>query len=348
MSLRTFARLSAFLVIVTTITTPLLLSSPAAEAASLFSDVPASHWAARDIEGLASAGVLNGVGGGLFQPDRTTTRAECIAALLRSRGFAPEAQAPVDQAFGGQGFGAGSTDFTDVLKDAWYRPYAVVAYRLGITEGAGEGRLRPADPVTRQEVAAMTVRALGWTSRARKLSWSETANILKAQFKDWQDIAEAERPYVAVAARDGLITGFPDGTFGPAQTCSRAEAASVIARARNSAAPAAETLYVSAATLHYSRKLTVTATAYGPNAIDNYPWSGSLSYLGLTLREGIVAVDPSVIPLGTHLYVEGYGYAVAADTGGAIVGNRMDLLINKPRQQILDFGIRDLTVYIID
>jgi 3D (Asp-Asp-Asp) domain-containing protein len=40
-----------------------------------------------------------------------------------------------------------------------------------------------------------------------------------------------------------------------------------------------------------------------------------LCYLGLPTREGIVAVDRKVIPLGTHLYVEGYGYAVAAGVG---------------------------------
>ena len=59
-------------------------------------------------------------------------------------------------------------------------------------------------------------------------------------------------------------------------------------------------------------------------------------------------MDPSVIPLGTHLYVEGYGYAVAADTGGAIKGARIDLLIDQPRDEISDFGLRDVTVLIID
>jgi len=46
---------------------------------------------------------------------------------------------------------------------------------------------------------------------------------------------------------------------------------------------------------------------------------------GMPLTKGIVAVDPNVIPLGTHLYIPGYGVAVAGDTGGGIIGDRIDL-----------------------
>ena len=49
------------------------------------------------------------------------------------------------------------------------------------------------------------------------------------------------------------------------------------------------------------------------------------TYLGLRARKGIVAVDPRVIPLGSRLYVQGYGEAYAGDIGGAIKGNRIDL-----------------------
>ena len=64
------------------------------------------------------------------------------------------------------------------------------------------------------------------------------------------------------------------------------------------------------------RELTVSATGY------SLPGNTST---GLPVGWGVVAVDPAVIPLGTHLTIPGYGEAVAADTGGAIVGDTIDL-----------------------
>ncbi|MFT8872201.1 MAG: peptidoglycan-binding protein [Sporolactobacillus sp.] len=60
----------------------------------------------------------------------------------------------------------------------------------------------------------------------------------------------------------------------------------------------------------------------------------------------VVAVDPSVIPLGTKLYVEGYGYAVAADTGGAIKGQKIDLFFNS-NADALQWGRRTVKVQIL-
>jgi 3D (Asp-Asp-Asp) domain-containing protein len=62
--------------------------------------------------------------------------------------------------------------------------------------------------------------------------------------------------------------------------------------------------------------MTVSATGYA--------LSGRTA-TGLPVGWGIAAVDPSVIPLGTHFYVPGYGEAVAADTGSAIYGSTVDL-----------------------
>jgi resuscitation-promoting factor RpfB len=69
-----------------------------------------------------------------------------------------------------------------------------------------------------------------------------------------------------------------------------------------------------------------------------------ITAIGRPAGHGIVAVDPSVIPLGTRLYIPGYGYALAGDTGGAIRGNRIDLGFNSLRDA-LQFGRREVTVY---
>ena len=74
---------------------------------------------------------------------------------------------------------------------------------------------------------------------------------------------------------------------------------------------------------------------------------------GMQSQRGVVAVDPSVIPLGTKLYIESsngnftYGYAVAGDTGSAVKGNRIDLYMDT-KSECLNFGVRNVKVYILD
>ncbi len=96
----------------------------------------------------------------------------------------------------------------------------------------------------------------------------------------------------------------------------------------------------------YSKVMSMVATAYCPCNKCNYPYGGQPSYIGLPLGQGIVAVDPKVIPLGTRLYVEGYGNAVAADVGNAIVGNRIDLCY-PDHQSATSFGIQNVKVYVL-
>lgn len=96
----------------------------------------------------------------------------------------------------------------------------------------------------------------------------------------------------------------------------------------------------------YTKVMTMVATAYCSCNKCNYPYGGQPSYIGLPLGQGIVAVDPNVIPLGTRLYVEGYGEAIAADTGGAIKGNRIDLCFPN-HQSALKFGIQNIKVYVL-
>ena len=93
----------------------------------------------------------------------------------------------------------------------------------------------------------------------------------------------------------------------------------------------------------YGRSMTMRASAY--TRFD--PGNGSYTCRGNLLRKGLVAVDPGVIPLGTRLFIQGYGYAIADDIGGAIVGDRIDLAFEN-RSEALDFGMRRVVVYILD
>lgn len=101
---------------------------------------------------------------------------------------------------------------------------------------------------------------------------------------------------------------------------------------------------------NYEKVLDITATAYAPGPLDNDQW-GDKTYLGTTIRPGVVAVDPNVIPLGSRLYVkypDGHGeYAVAEDTGGAIKGNRIDIAM-MDRGDATKFGIKPVKVYVVN
>jgi 3D (Asp-Asp-Asp) domain-containing protein len=88
--------------------------------------------------------------------------------------------------------------------------------------------------------------------------------------------------------------------------------------------------------------LRMVATAYTAGC---YGCSG-ITALGFHAGHGIVAVDPSVIPLGTKLYVPGYGKAIAGDTGGDIHGRRIDLGFNN-LADAMRFGRREITVYVL-
>ena len=86
----------------------------------------------------------------------------------------------------------------------------------------------------------------------------------------------------------------------------------------------------------YSRKLVVKAYAYT---------GGGRTAMGTRARVGEIAVDPSVIPLGTNVYIEGVGARRAEDTGGNIKGNTIDIYMNTERE-CRNWGVRYVTIYI--
>lgn len=96
-----------------------------------------------------------------------------------------------------------------------------------------------------------------------------------------------------------------------------------------------------------SKEFTVTATAYTANC----QGCSGITATGINLNNNpnkkVISVDPSVIPLGTEVYVEGYGHAIAGDTGGAIKGNKIDVFVPN-NSDAINWGVREVNVQILN
>lgn len=143
----------------------------------------------------------------------------------------------------------------------------------------------------------------------------ENGQVVEKTLKSEEVVKEAKKQVVAVGTK--VVT------------------ASVSRSKSSSAAPAG------------GKEFYVTATAYTPYCNG---CSGT-SAAGINLRANpnlkVIAVDPNVIPLGTKVWVEGYGYAVAGDTGGAIKGNKIDVLV-QTKQQAYSWGRKKVKIKVLN
>lgn len=85
---------------------------------------------------------------------------------------------------------------------------------------------------------------------------------------------------------------------------------------------------------------SMSASAYHPTDGDGF----GITATGTRAGHGTVAVDPRVIPLGSTVYIPNYGEAVAADTGGAIIGDRIDLCM-ETFEECYNFGRQNVEVF---
>ena len=102
-----------------------------------------------------------------------------------------------------------------------------------------------------------------------------------------------------------------------------------------------------AASQQSGKEMTVSATAYTAYC----PGCSGVTATGIDLRSNpgqkVIAVDPTVIPLGSKVWVEGYGEAIAGDTGGAIKGNKIDVFIPS-KGAALDWGRKTINIKILN
>lgn len=166
--------------------------------AATFADFDESHWAFPYVNELVANGVVNGYEDGTYRPEANVTRAE-LAKLISVQ------------------FGESSEKtYTDVAETDWFYDYVTVSGSYFMAEGT----FNPNTAATREEVAYAIF-------MAKKLN----AATASATFTDAADIAAVYQAAVAAVAQNGIITGYPDGSFAPKNNITRAEVATVLSRA---------------------------------------------------------------------------------------------------------------------
>jgi len=164
------------------------------------------HWAYDNINKLVAMGSISGYPDGSFKPDKSITRAEFATVLVNVFKLSSS---------------NGGKTFADTA-DHWAGDFIAIAFANGIVGGYDADTFGPDDLITREQMAAMIV-------KATKLAPATE----EAQFADSSSISSWAREAMAAATEHGVINGYPDGTVRPQAGATRAEAVTVIVNALN-------------------------------------------------------------------------------------------------------------------
>lgn len=188
-----------------------------AEYAARFEDT-AGHWAEMEIRRMAARHVAKGIGGGRFDPDALVTRAQGSALVQRALGLTEDPRFALL--------------YEDVPLESWYAGAVGALARLGAVGGARGRAFRPDEPMTREEIAAAALEALGregvLPAELAELSGEESAFC--ERFSDWGSVSPWARAAMARAAELGVMVGRGDGRVDPQSPVTRAEAVTVLYR----------------------------------------------------------------------------------------------------------------------
>lgn len=184
-----------------------------AVAVGFFYDVPPTAWYASDVLALVDKGVIQGTGQNQFSPNAPLSRGAFVTMICKTL-LSPQEM----QAYAFQG------GFSDVPAAHWASPAVNWAAESGVVNGRGDGTFAPDAPVSRQDMAVMLMNLIH--STGRQLPGVNPP----AEFSDGASISGYARGSVSACQQAGVINGYADGSFGPHQTASRAEAAAMYAR----------------------------------------------------------------------------------------------------------------------
>ncbi|WP_419872564.1 S-layer homology domain-containing protein [Candidatus Pristimantibacillus sp. PTI5] len=171
-----------------------------------FDDIVSLEWAKKQIEVLASKGVINGVSDSAFDPGQHVSRADFLVLLVRTLDL------DVSKGTGVQ--------FSDVQENAYYSDAVKIARGIGITQGKGNNLFMPHEPITREEMMVLTERTL----RMVKQMTIDAQEVQLHQFSDYEAVSDYAVNSVAAMVKLGLAQGF-DNAFHPKATTNRAQAA---------------------------------------------------------------------------------------------------------------------------
>ncbi len=174
----------------------------------VFYDVPPDAWYADAVTSLSAAGIMQGVGGGRFAPERTVTRGQLSAILHRIAGRPS----------------ASGTPFTDIAPDAYCAEAAAWAEERGILQGYADGTFRPNQPVSRQQFAAALHRY------AAGEGWDNGRRASLRGFPDEGQVSDYAREPLRWALGAGIMQGRSDGRLDPNGSATRAQTAVLLCR----------------------------------------------------------------------------------------------------------------------
>lgn len=180
------------------------LTPVTAAAESGYTDIPTNNWSVGAVNAARDYGLMQGVGEGLFGFGNTITKAEFITILSRM--------------FGWELIGPDQPSFSDVGKSEWYYPGVETALAHKVIDSTGT--FKPNAPITREEMAVMLVRALGYDTLA------QSASSFENPFTD----VTSNAGYITIASDIGMTKGTSATTFSPSLTAKREEAAAMLVR----------------------------------------------------------------------------------------------------------------------
>jgi tripeptidyl-peptidase-2 len=166
-----------------------------------------SHWARPQIEHLNSRGMISGYPDGSFRPDSPISREEFVTLLVKIIHKDAEAEQLLK----------GNNQFADV-QGRWSSGSIELAWELNFAQGNEQGLFLPAKTISREEAVTMLVNCLK----------ANTQGLNTEAIADHEKISPWANEAVAYAWQQGLIHGYPDGTFNPQANLSRAETASLL------------------------------------------------------------------------------------------------------------------------